>query len=115
MDTGSPKKTQQHDLASLLLRHGGELRRYIMIFLPRADDIEEVLQRTAISIWERFDQYDSERSFLSWASLLAHYEVLNYRKEFARRRLIFAEELLQDLGCAWWKPNRRSLTGRLLR
>jgi RNA polymerase sigma-70 factor (ECF subfamily) len=96
-DSESEKKTPQRDLASLLLRHGGALRRYIMIFLPRADDIEEVLQRTAISIWERFDQYDPERSFLAWASHLAYYEVLSYRKEFARCRLIFEEELLEDL------------------
>lgn len=100
LDEESEKRTQQRDLASLLLLHGGALRRHIMIFLPRADDLEEVLQRTAISIWERFDQYDPERSFVSWAVQLAHYEVMNYRKEFARSRLIFSEELLEELALA---------------
>lgn len=87
----------QRNFAELLVRHDRELLRYIMTFIPRRDDAEEVLQRTAIVLWEKFGRYDDERSFLPWALRFAYFEVLNFRKQMARDRLIFSEEVIASL------------------
>lgn len=83
--------------SQLLVKHDRAILRYIMTFIPRRDDAEDVLQRTASAVWKRFPEYDSSREFLPWAIHLAYFEVLNYRKEIARGRLVFHEDLLHAL------------------
>src|SRR5262245_66285386 len=68
-----------------------------MTLLPRRDDAEEVLQRTATVLWEKFGEYDREREFLPWALRVAYFEVLNFRKQIARDRLVFREDVMEML------------------
>ena len=68
------------EFARLLTNHDRELRRYISLFVSRRDDVEEVLQQTAIMLWEKFAEYDPQREFLPWAIRFAYYEILNFRK-----------------------------------
>jgi RNA polymerase sigma-70 factor (ECF subfamily) len=104
------KETSQPgpDFARLLVRHDRSLLRYIMTFLPRRDDAEEVLQRTAMVLWEKFAEYDPSREFLPWAQRFAYFEVLNFRKQVARDRLVFREEVIAALA-----ETRESQSGRL--
>lgn len=80
--------------AGLIVRYDRALLRYIMTLIPRRDDAEEVLQRTAAVLWERFAEFDDERPFLPWAYRFAYFEALNFRKAAARDRLIFREEVI---------------------
>lgn len=79
----------------LIVKHERALSRYIRSMLPRMGDVEEVWQATAIELWEKFDQYDSEREFLPWAQRFAYFEVLKFRRKAARDRMVFSEEVLQ--------------------
>lgn len=83
--------------ARLLVTHDRQLRRYIAMLLLRHDDVEEVLQRTAVMLWQKFDQYDRDRDFLPWATRFAYFEVLNFRKEHARSKLVFTEDVMNLL------------------
>lgn len=83
--------------AKFMVTYDRELLRYIMMLIPRRDDAEEVLQRTALVLWEKFDEYDRNRDFLPWATRFAYFEALNFRKECARSRLIFSEEIMSIL------------------
>jgi RNA polymerase sigma-70 factor (ECF subfamily) len=85
------------EFARLLVQSDRPLLRYIMTFIPRRDDAEEVLQRTAMVLWEKFGEYDREREFLPWALRVAYFEVLNFRKQLARDRLVFREEVIEAL------------------
>lgn len=85
------------EFARLLVRHDRALLRYITTFIPRRDDAEEVLQRAAVTLWEKYGEFDATREFLPWALRIAYFEVLNFRKELARNRLVFREDLLQSL------------------
>ena len=80
--------------AGLIVVHDRAILRYIMTLIPRRDDAEEILQRTAAALWEHFPQYDRTRPFLPWALRFAYFEVLNFRKEMARDRLVFREDVL---------------------
>jgi RNA polymerase sigma-70 factor, ECF subfamily len=85
------------DFSRLLVQHDRAVLRYIMTFMPRHDDAEEVLQRVATVLWEKFNEYDPTRDFLPWALRVAYFEVLNFRKEAARSRLVFSEEVIASL------------------
>ena len=96
------------EFARLLVRNDRALLRYIMTLIPRRDDAEEVLQRTATVLWEKFAEYDRQREFLPWALRVAYFEVLNFRKQIARERLVFREDVIEALA-----ETRDSLTAEL--
>jgi RNA polymerase sigma-70 factor (ECF subfamily) len=81
--------------ASLIVKNDRRLIRYIMTLIPRRDEAEEILQRTATALWENFGEYDTARDFYPWASRFAYFEVLKYRRDHARERLVFREDILQ--------------------
>ena len=85
------------EFARLLVRHDRALFRYILTFVCRHGDAEEILQRVAIVLWRKFAEYDSNRDFLPWALRIAYFEVLKFRTEAGRNRLIFREEVLEAL------------------
>lgn len=72
-----------------------DLRRFINSLLPGWSDTDEVLQRAALVIWRKFDQYDPDTNFMKWACVIARFEALAYRRKMARDRLVFSEELLE--------------------
>ncbi len=85
------------EFARLLVQFDRPLLRYILTFVPRRDDAEEVLQRTATVLWEKFAEYDRQRDFLPWAMRVAYFEILNFRKQMARDRLVFREDVIEAL------------------
>ena len=96
-DPSPPMAAHGSEFAQLLVRHDRALLRYILTFIPRRDDAEEVLQRAATVLWEKFEDYDRDRDFLPWALGIAYFEVLNFRKELARSRLVFREDVLHAI------------------
>jgi len=85
------------EFAQLLVKHNGAMFRYVLTLLPRRLDAEEVMQRTTVILWQRFGEYDRNRDFLPWALKWVYFEVLNYRKEFARGKLFFREDIIDQL------------------
>ncbi|MFU0832122.1 MAG: Sigma-70 family RNA polymerase sigma factor [Oscillospiraceae bacterium] len=68
-----------------LLRHYAPLMRYIIApFLPNEQDREECLYEAAMRVWEKIDQYHSERGkWNAWLTALTRNTALNK----ARQRL----------------------------
>ena len=85
------------EYARLLVKHDRALFRYILTFVSRHGDAEEILQRVAIVLWRKFSDYDSARGFLPWAFRIAYFEVLKFRTEAGRNRLIFRDDVLEAL------------------
>lgn len=59
------------------------LRGYILTHVGDLDVAEDLLQETALVLWQKFGQYDPTRSFLAWALGIARLEILDSRR---RRR-----------------------------
>lgn len=79
---------------TLFARHEAELRRFVASFLPAWGDVDEVVQRSAIAIWRKFDQFDLGTDFMKWARVVARFEALAHRRKMARDRLAFREDIL---------------------
>jgi RNA polymerase sigma-70 factor (ECF subfamily) len=58
------------------------LRGYILTHVRDFEVAEDLLQQSALVLWQKFEQYDPGRPFLAWALGVARLEILNA----ARRR-----------------------------
>lgn len=74
---------------------------YIHTFVRDRDAAKDVLQETALAIFRRFPEYDGGRPFLHWALGFARYEALGWIRDHARSRVLFSEELLEQLTERW--------------
>lgn len=51
----------------LFLSSERELFRTVAVLVPAIEDAEEIVQQTAIALWEKFDLYDPQRPFTPFA------------------------------------------------
>ncbi|QDT67048.1 sigma-70 family RNA polymerase sigma factor [Calycomorphotria hydatis] len=59
-----------------------EIKRVLVMFVADANDAEDLLQETSVVLWERFGEYDRQRSFTAWACGIA----ANKARQFLRNR-----------------------------
>ena len=50
----------QQRFISLFLRSEREIFRYVAALVPNVSDAEDIVQQTALVLWEKFDAYDPE-------------------------------------------------------
>ena len=74
------------------------LRAYLRALLRDAEQADEVLQRTNLVLWEKADEFTPGTNFQAWACQVARYEVLAYRKQQSRDRLVFSEAAITAIG-----------------
>src|SRR5438067_10799829 len=67
---GDENAAQQRFL-SLFLRSEREIFRYVAVLVPNVADVEDIVQQTAIALWEKFDAYEPNRPFTPWACRFA--------------------------------------------
>jgi RNA polymerase sigma-70 factor, ECF subfamily len=87
MSTGSPNRSDDSSAAqqrflSLFLRSEREIFRYVAALVPNVTDAEDIVQQTAMSLWEKFDAYDPTKPFTPWACRFA----LNKARQWIERR-----------------------------
>lgn len=93
------KNAAQQRFLSLFLRSEREVFRYVAALVPNVADAEDIVQQTALALWEKFDAYDANQPFTPWACRFA----LNKTKQWIERRQRWrallegglAEELVQ--------------------
>jgi RNA polymerase sigma-70 factor (ECF subfamily) len=76
------KNAAQQRFLSLFLRSEREIFRYVAALVPNLADAEDIVQQTALALWEKFDSYDSNQPFTPWACRFA----LNKTKQWIERR-----------------------------
>lgn len=72
----------QQRFLSLFLRSEREVYRYVAALVPNVADAEDIVQQTALALWEKFDAYDPTRPFTPWACRFA----LNKTRQWLERR-----------------------------
>ena len=78
---GDSNVAQQRFL-SLFLRSEREVFRYVAALVPNVADAEDIVQQTALALWEKFDAYDPTQPFTPWACRFA----LNKSRQWIERR-----------------------------
>jgi RNA polymerase sigma-70 factor (ECF subfamily) len=90
MDSLSASKAE---FAEQLRRNQTQLFGYIYSLVRDLDDADDLFQQTSLVLWDKYEQFDSTRSFMGWACGVARYEVLNFLRARSRNRLYFSDAL----------------------
>jgi RNA polymerase sigma-70 factor (ECF subfamily) len=98
--TDDPNAAQQRFL-SLFLRSEREIFRYVAALVPNVTDAEDIVQQTAMTLWEKFEAYDPAQPFTPWACRFA----LNKARQWIDRRQRW--QALLDRGLAEELAQRR--------
>ncbi|MES2569115.1 MAG: sigma-70 family RNA polymerase sigma factor [Verrucomicrobiota bacterium] len=72
----------QKRFLSLFLRSEREIFRYVAAMVPNVADAEDIVQQTALVLWEKFEAYDPLQPFTPWACRFA----LNKTRQWIERR-----------------------------
>jgi RNA polymerase sigma-70 factor (ECF subfamily) len=89
----------QQRFLSLFLRSEPEIFRYVAALIPQVADAEDIVQQTAMTLWEKFDAYDPSQPFTPWACRFALNKARQWIEQRQRWQALLgrglAEELLQ--------------------
>jgi RNA polymerase sigma-70 factor, ECF subfamily len=91
----------QQQFLSLFLRSEREIFRYVAALVPNVTDAEDIVQQTALALWEKFEAYDPAQPFTPWACRFA----LNKARQWLERRQRW--QALLDHGLAEELAQRR--------
>lgn len=90
---------EQHDhFLRLFMEHEESLRVFVRSLLLTHDEEREVMQEVAVVLWRKFAPDMDSLAFCRWAFGVARMEVLAFRRDRARDRHTFGDEVFELLG-----------------
>lgn len=94
----TPSDQAQHDqFLRLFLEHEPSLRVFVRSLLFSNEEQREVMQEVALVLWRKFDPTLSSASFCRWAFGVARLESLVFRRDRARDRHTFGDDVYELL------------------
>lgn len=90
----STSPNPQNDFAQQFIANQSRLYSYIATLIPHRSDAEDILQRTSLILWQKWDQYDGGRPFLPWARGIALNEVRNLLRRSDRKNVHLSEPVI---------------------
>jgi RNA polymerase sigma-70 factor, ECF subfamily len=97
----------------LLSRHEPVVRAYLRTLVATAASVDELMPEVALVAWRKFSTLTDPEGFPQWACVIARYEVLRWRRDKARDRLVLDEDVfakLADEGQTSTTTSERQLT-----
>lgn len=74
---------------------------FVRTLMPDFQQAEEILQRVAVMLVRKFDDYDSRRPFAAWAIGFAKNEVLYFRRQQATDKHLFDDTLVEKIAVTY--------------
>lgn len=93
-----PSATDESTFVSELTAHQGVLHAFLISLLPGSQDVDDLLQRTNLVLWEKRGKFQAGTNFKAWALAVAYWEVRAWLTE--RRRgdwLVIDDELARAI------------------
>ncbi len=87
----------QQRFLSLFLRSEREVFRYVAALVPNVADAEDIVQQTALALWEKFDAYDPAQPFTPWACRFALNKARQWIDRRQRWKALLAKGLAEEL------------------
>jgi RNA polymerase sigma-70 factor, ECF subfamily len=102
MSQDSPRRFDDQSAAqqrflSLFLRSEREIFRYVAALVPNIADAEDIVQQTALSLWEKFEAYDPSQPFTPWACRFALNKTKQWVERHQRWRTLLDNGLVEEL------------------
>lgn len=97
-ETSSASRTaNRSDFLSRFLEIETSLYRYVCAVAPVPQDARDIVQETALALWEHDDRYDPSRPFLPWALRVARNKARQHAEKAGRFPRLLEDEALLDL------------------
>lgn len=94
----TPIEQERHNqFLRLYVEHEEALHGFVRALVPTRDGAREVMQEVASVLWRKFDELDSPADFRRWAFGVARFEALAFRRDRARDRHVFDQDVLSAL------------------
>lgn len=81
----------------LFLSHQTDIKAFVRSLVRSRQDSEDVFQEVTLTLWEKFDQYQPERSFGAWARGIARNKILQYWDKASRVPTPFSPEAVEAI------------------
>jgi RNA polymerase sigma-70 factor (ECF subfamily) len=91
------KRAVNADFLRHFLIHQSDLKAYIGSVIRDRSLRDDVFQDTALSLWESFDRFDSEKSFGAWARGVAIKKILQQHRKTGRIPLATDPQVLEAI------------------
>ncbi|MEM1293758.1 MAG: sigma-70 family RNA polymerase sigma factor [Verrucomicrobiota bacterium] len=89
---------EQHDqFLRFFMEHEDALRLFVRSLLFDQEEARDVMQEVAVVLWRKFDPAMDNQSFRRWSFGVARMEVLSFRRDRARDRHSFGEDVVELL------------------
>jgi RNA polymerase sigma-70 factor (ECF subfamily) len=113
--TGEDRSAAQERFLSLFLRSEQEIFRYVAVLVPNVTDAEDIVQQTALALWEKFDSYDPKQPFTPWACRFALNKARQWIERRQRWKALLDSGLAEDLALRHeqLRPELEARLGRL--
>ncbi len=92
-----PDREQHDHFLRLFMEHEESLRVFVRSLLFSHEEEREVMQEVAVVLWRKFDPSMDHQAFCRWAFGVARLEALVFRRDRARDRHVFGEEVFELL------------------
>ena len=87
----------ESEYLKLLTGNYSRLYSYVLCMVCNKDDAEDVMQDTAIVMWEKFESFTPGTNFVAWAKSIAHHKIMDLRKKQVRNRCQLDDNVLELL------------------
>ena len=74
-----------------------QLFAYVHSLVRDLNDVDDIMQRTTLVLWEKFSSFDRSKSFFSWACGVARFEAMNFIRKKSRDPHCFSASLAELL------------------
>ena len=91
------ERDKQDEFLRLYVEHEESLRGFARSLVMTLEDAREVMQNAAVVLWRKFEQLDTPANFRRWAFGVVRFEALAFRRDRARDRHVFSDELIAML------------------
>ena len=93
------KQLPDEQFVQLLTSHQSRLAGFIFALVPSDQSAHDILQETNLVLWRKAAEFSSgtPAEFWAWASQVAHYQVLAYKRDVLRDRHVLSEALMERI------------------
>lgn len=88
---------RQEEFARLIGAHQGRIYGFVYTLLPHRSEAEELVQQISVVLWKKFDTFEQDGNFVSWAYGVAYNEVLHYLRSRNREQRAVSIAVLERL------------------
>lgn len=88
---------KRKEMEDLMILHYADLRSYIAIQVPYRSDADDIVQELCLTIWKKYDSFESGTNFKSWALQIAIHLIHNWRRRQKNNRILFSEEFFDSI------------------